>query len=246
MTKNCVIIPCYNEELRLPISEFEENLTSQNSLYFCFVNDGSSDGTLNILNKLKNRYPNQIYVVDKKKNAGKASAIYTGINEMLKLNSFDIVGYLDADLATSIQEYERICTYIHPPIEFVFGSRIKRIGSHINRKLHRHLIGRVFATLSSTMLNLPVYDTQCGAKAFTSKTAKQIFNEPFISDWSFDVEIFFKFIHLVGKDKVEEKAKEIPLESWRDVGDSKVKLSYSLKLPFELLRIKRYYKKKFK
>ena len=77
----------------------------------------------------------------------------------------------------------------------------------------------------------------------SNEVAKKIFTVPFISNWSFDIEIFFKFINVVGKDNVEIRAKEIPLEAWRDVGDSKVKFSYSLKLPFELFRIKRYYKK---
>ncbi|MGM5630739.1 glycosyltransferase [Apibacter raozihei] len=243
MKINCVVVPCYNEENRLPVGEFEKSLETDKSLYFCFVNDGSTDGTLNILNMLKEKFPENVLVVDQQPNAGKSAAIFRGINDSLNWKPFDIIGYLDADLATSIEEYKRICSYMNDSVVMVFGSRIRRIGSQINRKLHRHLIGRIFATLSSTMLDLPVYDTQCGAKAFSNDIARQIFKDPFISNWSFDIEIFFKFIKIVGKENVENSAKEIPLESWRDVGDSKVKLSYSLKLPFELLRIKRYYKK---
>ncbi|WP_303849387.1 glycosyltransferase [Apibacter mensalis] len=245
MKTNCVVVPCYNEEFRLPVKEFEKSLAEENNLSFCFVNDGSSDQTLKILNELYQKFPDRVLVVDKKQNAGKAAAIFTGINEAFTWKNFDILGYLDADLATSVEEYSRICSYMNENIIFVFGSRVRRIGSQIKRKLHRHLIGRIFATLSSTMLDLPVYDTQCGAKAFSQEIAKKIFADPFISNWSFDIEIFFKFMNIVGKENVEKRAKEIPLEAWRDVGDSKVKFSYSLKLPFELLRIKKYYKKKY-
>ncbi|MDR2121625.1 MAG: glycosyltransferase [Flavobacteriaceae bacterium] len=241
MKTNCVIVPCYNEESRLFTADFETSLSVDENLYFCFVNDGSSDNTLRILNDLYQKFPDNILVVDKKQNEGKAAAVFTGVNESFKWKTFDVIGYLDADLATSIDEYKRICSYMDDTIIFAFGSRIKRIGAHVNRKLYRHLIGRIFATLSSTMLDLPVYDTQCGAKAFSGSLAQQIFKDPFISNWSFDVEIFFKFINIVGKENVEKRAKEIPLEAWKDVGDSKVKFSYSLKLPFELLRIKRHY-----
>lgn len=243
MKNNCIVVPCYNEEKRMPLADFEKKLHEDKNLYICFVNDGSSDGTLALLKAFKEKFPDNVLIIDQQPNQGKAAAIFKGTNEALKWKLFHTIGYLDADLATSIDEYLRLCSYLNKNLVFVFGSRIRRIGSNIKRKLYRHLIGRVFATLSSTMLDLPVYDTQCGAKVFTPEIAEKIFKTPFISNWSFDIEIFFKFISIVGKDNVEKRAKEIPLEAWRDVEDSKVKFSYSLKLPFELLRIKRHYKK---
>lgn len=242
MKKNCIVVPCYNEENRIPIINFEKKLLEDKNLYVCFVNDGSSDKTLDILKICNQKFPDQVLIIDQNPNQGKAMAIYNGVNKALKWKSFDTLGYLDADLATSIDEYLKLCSYLNNNLVFTFGSRIRRIGSQIKRKLYRHLIGRGFATFSSILLDLPVYDTQCGAKVFTTEIAEKVFKNPFISNWSFDVEIFFRFISIVGKNNVEKRAKEIPLENWKDVGDSKVKFSYSLKLPFELLKIKRHYK----
>ena len=248
MRTSCIVIPCFNEEKRLPLQAFKDFLSDKENenIYLCFVNDGSSDNTLEILTQLSNLFPERILIVDEKQNAGKAASVFTGINQSIRWKNFNIIGYLDADLATPLDEYVRVSSYINDDIVFVFGSRIRRIGSNINRKLYRHLIGRFFATLASIILDLPVYDTQCGAKIFTKDIALQVFKTPFISTWSFDVEIFFRFINIVGKENVEIRSKEIPLETWNDVGESKVKFTYALKLPFELLRIRNHYKKAFK
>jgi hypothetical protein len=128
-------------------------------------------------------------------------------------------------------------------ILFSFGSRIRKIGSTIERENSRFLIGRVIATFISNILEIKVYDTQCGSKLFTKEISEELFQKEFISRWLFDVEIFYRMIHLFGKEKAINKMLEVPLKLWVEKGDSKVKLTYGFKLWFDLFEISRKYKK---
>ncbi len=128
-------------------------------------------------------------------------------------------------------------------LSFAFGSRIQKIDNEIDRKLYRHIIGRVIATMISIILGLNVYDTQCGCKIFTKDLGQAIFKEAFISKWLFDVELFFRIKYLFKGTEMKNIAREIPLKSWIDKDESKVKFSYSLKLWFDLYKINKKYKK---
>ncbi|MDG2026693.1 MAG: hypothetical protein P8J50_06260 [Acidimicrobiales bacterium] len=67
------------------------------------------------------------------------------------------------------------------------GSRINLLGRPVSRRLHRHYLGRVFATFVASGLHLGVYDTQCGAKVFRNcEDTPRLFTEPFFAGWIFD------------------------------------------------------------
>jgi dolichyl-phosphate beta-glucosyltransferase len=240
----CIIIPCYNEELRLPISEYEAFLFKDSEAILCFVNDGSTDNTQGVLLKLKQKFDENVDIVSYKDNVGKAEAVRKGILYCNAKFSHDAIAYLDADLATSLEECIELSTYLNSNISFVFGSRIMKIGSVIVRNQYRFLIGRVIATFISKILKLKLYDTQCGCKIFTKELSETIFNDPFISKWLFDVEIFQRIILLYGRQQVLNKMIEIPLKRWIDKDGSKVKVSYFFKMLMDLYSINKKYKTK--
>ena len=142
MNTTCaIIVPCFNEANRIDIAKFQAFNNHNATMNFYFVNDGSSDTTKSILDSLSST-SERFHALHLKTNVGKAEAIRHGF---LKLNSsYDYVGYLDADLSTSLEEIERLLQYAqNKQIPFVMGSRIKRIGSDINRRLKRHISGRI-------------------------------------------------------------------------------------------------------
>lgn len=232
-----VIVPCYNEEKRINLNSFTEFLDqrSNSSIHLLFVNDGSNDDTLQLINQLKEKHETA-EVLNLTKNVGKAEAIRAGINFSLE-EEYSYLGYLDADLATPLDELNRLTQLTKEKDPYiVLGTRVKILGvTKIERNKYRHYIGRVFATVVSNMLKLPIYDTQCGAKLIQKEVATIIFKDAFVSKWLFDVELLFrikKHFH-----SLEERIIEMPLNKWEDVAGSKISSSYFFKAPVDLLKI---------
>lgn len=239
-----IIVPCYNEEERLGVEAFSAYIEKSENISFCFVNDGSRDGTIDVLNSLREKYPERVSVLDLEKNGGKAEAVRRGVELQANQAGVDWVAFWDADLATPLAEIPRFVALIDtiPNLKCVTGCRFKHLGSDIRRKMSRHYIGRCFATIVSIMLGIPVYDTQCGAKMFEASLARKIFAEKFISKWLFDVELFFRMRPYIELTEIYE----LPLKKWDDVDGSRLKKTDFLKSPFVLLRIFLRYRNKEK
>tara|TARA_R100000935_G_scaffold16940_4_gene33447 strand:+ start:8881 stop:9600 length:720 start_codon:yes stop_codon:yes gene_type:complete len=236
MQKTCVIIPSYNEEKRLDITAFGEFI-EQNPYHFLFVNDGSIDATQKILLELQQKFPIKVSFIKLEQNKGKAEAVRIGFLKALEKNDYTVVGYLDADLATPLEEIPYLLSYISGNYEIVIGSRVKRLGTNIKRNLSRHYLGRIFATFTSFYLKIKVYDSQCGAKFFKTSIVRNLFTQPFSSKWLFDLEIIYRF----KKNKKEEFNQyiiEIPLRAWEEKHDSKMKVIDFIRAPLDVFKIK--------
>lgn len=243
------IIPCYNEARRLDVSAFSGYLEQKlSSISLVFVNDGSSDDTNKMLSGLVEKYPDNSSFINLPKNVGKAEAIRQGVLEILKKeNTPDYIGFMDADLAVPLSEIQKIQDAISRFKEpsMIIGSRIKLFGStNIERSNRRHYVGRIIATLISKSLKLPIYDTQCGFKAFKSERCAELFKESFTSRWLFDVELIFRLLILTSYSKINGELFEMPVSRWEEKGDSRIPLTYAFRMPFELLKINQRYKSK--
>src|SRR5207249_3288358 len=76
-----------------------------------------------------------------------------------------------------------------------FAARVALLGTTIERHATRHYLGRLFATAASLILDLRVYDTQCGAKAFyASPLLAAALEKPFHARWAFDVELIGRLL----------------------------------------------------
>lgn len=239
-----LIIPCFNEEKRINSEEYLNFLKNHPDIALIFVNDGSTDNTLRILEKLSDSTEN-ITFLNLEKNKGKGEAVRKGFIYSQSKYEYDFIGFTDADLSTPLVEFENFLSIFkaNPQVNIVMGSRVQMLGKNISRNIYRHWFGRIIATLICKILNEAVYDTQCGAKLFRSKYSEALFINTFISKWLFDVEILARYKNQLNK-SISQTIIECPVNSWIEKEGSKLKYHYIFRIILDLLKIRQYYFKR--
>lgn len=237
-----IVIPCYNEAKRFPADVFLAFSGQHPEIRFLLVNDGSKDDTLALLRQMQAGREDRISVLDQPVNGGKGEAVRRGVLAALDHPASSYVGFWDADMATPLDAISSLTGQLEQDraLAMVFGARVKLLGRRIERQAVRHYLGRVFATVVSLLLGLPIYDTQCGAKIFrATPETRVLFEEPFCSRWVFDVEILARFIRhrRYDREAVKQAIFEFPLQEWRDVAGSKLRPGDFLRAFVDVLRI---------
>lgn len=219
-----IVIPSFNEEERLP--KFLKQLINQDIIkkasMIIVVDDGSLEESAEIIACLCEDIKHQDVDIEfcrRSINGGKGAAILTGIER----SKTPYVGFVDADGAVDSESIAKVVQMLinsnaqSQQIDGIIGSRIKMLGKEVKRSAVRHYIGRIFATYISLLLNIPVYDSQCGCKFFKTDIIKPIL--PHIADkrWLFDTQMLILLYHL-GYNIIE-----YPVD-WRDIRGSKISL----------------------
>ena len=200
-----IVIPAYNEENRIKntliiIKDFLESHAIKAEIIV--VSDGSSDGTVAVVRKLKDKIP-QLKVIANKQNRGKGFAVKTGV----KASQGEYILFTDADNSTPIEEYLELKKRTRGN-DIVIGSRWLR-HSKVKRKQSqlRIFIGRFGNGIIRMFLIDGIADTQCGFKLFSHEAAKQVFSRQKVNGFGFDVEL------LVIAKSLHYRIAEVPV-SW--------------------------------
>ncbi len=202
-TSLSIIIPAYNEEKRIrqTIISLRSYLKSKKYTYeIIAVDDGSTDGTINVLKDILSA-DLRIITITK---SGKGTAVKEGM--LSANNDYEYAFFMDADLSTGVEEIESFINIFksEPETEVIIGSRYLPEGAVIVQPPFRNLVGKTFSLIKSKLLGINFYDSQCGFKAFRMKTAKKIFAKSEIKGFSFDVEVLY--IALLNGIKINESS----------------------------------------
>lgn len=236
----CLVVPCYNEAARLDLAAFAAGLRAMPWLSLCFVDDGSRDQTRAVLDRFAAEWPARVVIHALASNAGKAEAVRQGLQ--LASARATVCGFWDADLSVDLSELAALRALLdqRPQVEWVFGIRLRALGRDITRGALRHYAGRGFATATSLLLDLPAYDTQCGAKLFRrSPLLAAVLSEPFRSRWIFDVELLVRARQLLrASGQPTDVVWEQPLHAWHHQPGSKVRAFDFVRALLELVRVR--------
>lgn len=240
-----IIIPCYNESSRLELSTFIDFARTHKSSTLCLVNDGSADMTRSTLAEIKNLVHDNVHVFNVEKNAGKANAVRQGALFLYKESNVETIGFLDADLSTSFEEYNNLVSEIEQNggrLKVIFGSRnMGEASTNIERNPIRKLVSDLIRVLIYFITKLSIADTQCGAKVFHRSLVPIIYKESFFSRWLFDVEILLRLKKNMGKQSFLKIFLEKPLQEWVHMDGSKLGFKDSIMIPWNLIQIWKVY-----
>ena len=226
-----VVIPAYNEASRIadPIRRIASYLAGRDeTCELIVVDDGSSDGTAEVLREIAPDLPVRCRVLRYGDNRGKGHALKIGFAHA----TGECILLSDADLSTPIEEFDRLYERIEAGHDIAIGSR-KMLGAQvtIRQPFVRERLGKVFTWLSNLLI-AEVSDVTCGFKLYRGAVGRDLFGHARIDNWSFDAEILY--LARIRRHRLAE----VPVR-WHDEPGTKVSLLRDgLVSGFDLLRIR--------
>lgn len=232
-----VIVPAYNEELRMPsmleeaMDYLEKRRKRQPSFTYevLVVDDGSSDRTSEVAFQYTNKFgADKVRVLTLVKNRGKGGAVRMGAMSCRGR----LILMADADGATKFADYEKLeaaLEAISPKpdnMAVTCGSRAHlEQDSVAERSMFRTFLMYGFHFLVWFFCVRGIKDTQCGFKLFTREAALKTFSLLHVERWAFDVELLYIaqcFKIPIGEVAVNwteiEGSKLVPVWSWLQMG----------------------------
>ena len=243
MTNNIylsVIIPAYNESGNFKKGKIEEVYKylkgRKYSFELVFVDDGSTDNTIELLKKFAKNKPEVVIINNQ--HMGKGPTVYTGMTKARGINRL----FTDFDQATPIEEVEKLLPFRKKGYDIIIGSREVQGAKREKEPFYRHLMGKGFNLVVKIFAVRGINDTQCGFKLLSQKATSELF--PKLSAASqnkirkdaftgaFDVELLF----LAKKNNFQ--IAEVPV-FWKHVKTDRVSpIKDSLRMFFEVLKIR--------
>jgi glycosyltransferase involved in cell wall biosynthesis len=236
-TKLSIVIPAYNEEKRIgktleEYSKFFNSLVKEKKLkdyQLLVVINGTTDNTEGVVKKYHKKNRRIIYI--DLKEGGKGLAINKGFIASLK-KDFNIIGFVDADLATPPEQYWRLIKNLGSCDGAIADRYLPKSKIYPPHSLRRTLVSRVYNLIVRSLFNFHYRDTQCGAKVLKRKALEKISKELALTNWAFDVNI----LHLLKKHGL--KIKSIPTV-WYEVTGGSLNISRaSIQLLFALIQLR--------
>ena len=173
------------------------------------VENGSTDGTLQIARVLAARHANLTVIHEDLR--GKGNAVRSGM--LAARGEYRFI--CDADLSMPIEELQKFLPPQLADFDIAIGSREAVGAVRYNEPSYRHLGGRAINLLIRLFILPGLNDTQCGFKCFRAATTTGLFQQQTLTGWSFDFEI----LYLARRKGLQ--IKEIPIQ-WYFDADSKV------------------------
>jgi dolichol-phosphate mannosyltransferase len=203
--KKIVIIPTYNEKENIA-KILEAIFSLHQQFHVLVIDDGSPDGTAQIVKDLFDIYPQQLFLEERKGKLGLGTAYIHGFKWCLK-NGYEFIFEMDADFSHNPNDLIRLyhaCK--NEGADLAVGSRYVPGGKIENWPLDRHIYSRGGAYYTKLITWMPVNDPTAGFVCYTRKVLETInLNTINFVGYAFQIEMKFAAW------KLGFKIKEVPI-----------------------------------
>ncbi|MFA6073840.1 MAG: glycosyltransferase family 2 protein [Candidatus Woesearchaeota archaeon] len=162
-----IVIPAKNEDQSIPLlyKEITKNLVSITKKYeILFINDGSTDNTLEVLKKLRIK-DKKVKIISLRGGFGKSIALKTGFEN----SSGNIVITMDADLQDNPADIKKLLNKLHEGYDIVSGWKKIR-----HDPISKTLPSKIGNALTRMLTGIKIHDLNCGFKAYKRYVLKHI------------------------------------------------------------------------
>jgi glycosyltransferase involved in cell wall biosynthesis len=161
-----IVIPCFNEEesLRELSLKIRDALSSYTRYEVIFIDDGSTDGTINVLRSLRGQ-DKRIKFLRFRRNYGKSAALSVGFNHA----QGDVIVTMDSDLQDEPSEIPKLLGKLKDGFDLVSGWKKKRYDP-----ISKTIPSKFFNFITSVLSGLRLHDFNCGLKAYRQEVAKSL------------------------------------------------------------------------
>ena len=214
--KKIVIIPTYNEKENIA-AIINAVIVLGNQYHVLVVDDGSPDGTANIVKELMQAHPDKIFIQERVGKLGLGTAYIHGFKWAL-VNQYDYIFEMDADFSHNPLDLDRLLAACENGTDVAIGSRYVKGGATENWPLDRLIYSKGGSLYTRMITGMPIKDPTAGFICYKNKvlTAMQLDHINFIG-YAFQIEMKFASWRL------GFKLKEVPITFIdRKIGVSKM------------------------
>ena len=191
MSKQLVIIPTYNEKEN--IEDIIRTVLNEPILFnILVIDDGSPDGTANIVKQLIGEFPDRINIIERSGKQGLGTAYICGFKWALE-HDYDYIFEMDADFSHNPDDLCRLYkACAEQGADVAIGSRYVSGVNVVNWPIGRVMMSYFGSQYVRIMLGLPIHDTTAGFKCYKKQVLKNIeLDKIHFKGYGFQIEMKF-------------------------------------------------------
>lgn len=232
-----IVIPCYNEERLLLSKAMDAFIKEAAGCHICFVNDGSTDTTAEVLKALQRGNENRISICTLDANSGTGEAVRVGMLEMANKGSFDKLAYISAGIIPDFNVFLQLSRKMNnPEYEMVSISKASLTGDLYKRSLGGYF-SKVLNHFTRNAVGTEFRDTQTGIRIMTPGLVKATMQKKFLTNWFFNVEVAMRMKNMSDENSGKELVAEIPVYRLHTDVKEKITLKDSFRIAGDIRQL---------